>query len=150
MNKPHGLPDLVICDEDHGRLAFMATVSRMGRRYPPVGAALADELDRARVVPAADVPPTVVTMGSTVRFRDEDSGRISTVTIVYPEEDHADRGLLSVLTPLGAALIGMSEGQSIRWRSAVGEWRDLTVLHVSQAPRPGPSGDDCGPPRQAE
>lgn len=136
MNKAHGLPPIVIPEDDYGRLSFMATVSRMGRRQPPSGTALAEELDRASVVPTTEVPDSVVTMGSTVEFRDDDTGRISSVIIVYPEEDAHDRGLLSVLTPLGAALIGLSEGQSICWRSAVGDRRNLTVLHVSRAPTP--------------
>ena len=137
MTDRHALPPLVIAAEDYGRLAFIATASMMGRRQPPAGAVLADELVRASVVPAADVPPSVVTMGSTVEFRDEVNPRTSQATLVYPGEEDTDIGLVSVLTPIGAALIGLSEGQSIRWRSALGHWRDLTVLRVEQGPKPG-------------
>ena len=57
------------------------------------------------------------------------------VRLVYPGEEDTDIGRVSVLTPIGAALIGLSEGQSIRWRSALGDWRDLTVLRIRQVPR---------------
>lgn len=137
MTETHALPALVIAAEDYGRLAFIATVSMMGRRQPPVGAAvLADELVRASVVRAANVPSSTVTMRSTVEFRDQADGRTSRVTLVYPGEEDTGSNLISVLTPIGAALIGLSEGQSIRWRSADGGWRELTVLRVRQDRRP--------------
>jgi len=146
MTYRHALPPVVIPAEDYGRLAFIATASMMGRRQPPAGAVLADELVRASVVPAADVPPSVVTMGSTVEFRDDVNGRASRVTLVYPGEEDTDIELVSVLTPIGAALIGLSEGESIRWRSALGDRRDLTVLRVEQGPKPdsekGSRGDE--------
>ena len=132
----HEPPRIIISEDDYGRLRFIATMSKMGRRLPPTGLALASELDRARVVPATELPNSVVAMGSTVVFRDDDTGRIDKITIVYPEEDAQDCRLLSALTPLGTALIGLSEGQSIRWRSAVGDLRNLTILHVSQMPAP--------------
>ncbi|MGQ7790997.1 nucleoside diphosphate kinase regulator [Faunimonas sp. B44] len=143
MNKAQHLPPIVIPEDHYERLAFIAIVSRMGRRPPPTGAALAHELDRARIVPPGEVPGSVVTMGSTVAFRDDDTGRASTATIVFPGEDTRDRGLLSVLTPLGTALIGLSEGQSIRWKSAVGDWRSLTVVRVSQASPTSLAEDGC-------
>jgi regulator of nucleoside diphosphate kinase len=135
MTDRHAQPPLVIAAEDYGRLAFIATASMMARRKPPAGAVLADELVRAAVVPAAHVPPSVVTMGSCVEYRDDNSGKISRVCVVYPGEEDGDVGLVSVLTPIGAALIGLSEGQSMRWRSALGEWRDLTVLRVRRGRR---------------
>src|SRR5690606_23184278 len=103
MDKPQDVPSVVISEDDYRRLAFMATLSRMGRRQPPTGALLADELDRARVVPGEDVPESVVTMGSTVEFRDHDTGGATEVTIVYPGEEGSAPGRLSVLTPLGTA-----------------------------------------------
>lgn len=137
MTETHLLPSLVIAAEHYDHLAFIATVSMMGRRKPPAGAAmLADELVRARIVPAADVPSSTVTMRSNVEFRDQGDGRVFRATLVYPGEEDTDSGLVSVLTPIGAALIGLSEGQSIRWRSALGDWRHLTVLRVRQDPGP--------------
>jgi regulator of nucleoside diphosphate kinase len=146
MTDRQAQPRLVIAAEDYGRLAFLATASMMARRRPPAGAVLADELVRAAIVAAADIPPSVVTMRSAVEFRDDNSGQISRVSVVYPGEEDSDSGLVSVLTPIGAALIGLSEGQSIRWRSALGGWRDLTVLRVRQVPRDDPgraSPDDA-------
>ena len=150
MHNANGLPPIVIAEGQYERLSFIAILSRMARRRPPTGVALALELDRAKIVPAEELPHSVVTMGSTVEIRDDDTGRVSRVTIVYPDEDTLDRGLLSVLTPLGTALIGLSEGQSIRWKSAVGDWRNLTVLQVCQAPQSSAHDDGWSSTREDE
>jgi regulator of nucleoside diphosphate kinase len=57
------------------------------------------------------------------------------VTLVYPHEADLDAGRISVLTPVGAALIGLSVGQSIEWQSPTGGWRSLTVLRVHDPER---------------
>jgi regulator of nucleoside diphosphate kinase len=104
---------------------------------PLVGEYLADELERAHIVEANDVEPTVVTMHARVVFRDESTGDVRAVSLVYPGEENIDEGCISVLTPVGAALLGLSEGQSIEWETLTGESRILTVLHLlSQASLP--------------
>ena len=75
----------------------------------------------------------VVTMGSLVEFRDDDTGRTRTVNLVYPDQADLADGRLSVLSPVGAALIGLSVGQSIEWQTPSGGWRSLTVLQVGGA-----------------
>ena len=72
-------------------------------------------------------------MGSRVDFRDNSTGRTQSVTLVYPGEAHIEQGKVSILTPIGAALIGLSEGQSINWATWTGETRRLTVLEVREA-----------------
>jgi regulator of nucleoside diphosphate kinase len=72
-------------------------------------------------------------MGSTVAFRSDD-GQQRQVTLVYPGEADFARGRVSVLTPIGAALIGLSPGQSIAWTARDGRQHRLTVLSVG---RPG-------------
>src|SRR5690349_385704 len=74
---------------------------------------LRGELARAKVVDAGDIAPTVVTMHSRVRIRDEHRNQERAITLVYPHERGSTSDALSVLTSLGAALIGLSEGQSI-------------------------------------
>jgi regulator of nucleoside diphosphate kinase len=91
---------------------------------------LSSELSRAKVVDAADIAPTLVTMHSQVRIRDERSDRERVVTLVYPFERGATSDALSILTSLGAALIGLSEGQSITFTGPDGRTRRVMVMKV--------------------
>ncbi|MFW6094147.1 MAG: nucleoside diphosphate kinase regulator [Pseudomonadota bacterium] len=93
---------------------------------------LFDELDAATVVPDGELPPDVVAMGSTVTFVDTDSGRESTVSLVYPKQADATAGAVSVLAPVGAALIGLREGETIEWPIPNGAHRRLRVVKVRQ------------------
>jgi regulator of nucleoside diphosphate kinase len=115
---------------DYLRLLDLAWAARA--QFPDVGEFLLDEIEHARIVEADDVAPMVVTMGSQVEFRDGRTGDRRTVVLVYPGEHDIDLGRISVLTPVGAALIGLSEGESITWRTPKGEARSLTVLSVAQ------------------
>lgn len=132
------LPPIVISEEEYGRLSYIAVASMMAGRRPASGALLADELVRAQLVPASAIPDSVVTMWSTVEFKDEATQQSSVMTLVYPGEEHTDMRLVSVLTPLGAALIGLSQGQSIEWKDPLGDSRKLTVLHVTSATQTDP------------
>src|SRR5690606_2867155 len=76
---------------------------------------LAAELERADVVDPKDVPPTVVTMNSTVRFKVENSGEEFQLTLVYPKDVDSSGGSISVLAPVGSALLGLSQGEEIEW-----------------------------------
>ena len=95
------------------------------------------ELDRASVVPSEQVPADVVRMGSHVRYRTSD-GDEREVELVYPADADIDCNRISVLTPIGAALIGLAKGQSITWQTRAGRRQVLTVLNVAeQAPSRG-------------
>jgi len=78
------------------------------------------------------IPPDVVTMGSTVTFLDEESGAERTVRLVYPAQADISAGRVSVLTPIGAGLIGLSVGQSIDWPDRGGIEHRLTIVAVEQ------------------
>src|SRR5690606_40151451 len=91
------------------------------------------EIDRADIRPSGKVPPKVVNIGSLVTFRDEASGKEQTVTLVLPQEADIAQQRVSVLTPIGAALIGLAEGASITWETRNGETRRLKITKV-QAP----------------
>ena len=123
------LPSITLRPADFTRLDQLTVAAE--HALPEVAEFLGRELDRAKV--ERSVARDVVTMGSRVLFRD-DADQEHDVTLVYPEEANMEKGRLSVLTPVGAALIGLSTGQSIRWRTRNGEERTLTVLGVSQAP----------------
>ncbi len=123
------MPNITLTRRDVGRLDTLlggAVLDRIGK----VGEFLLDELTRAEIVPDDEAPATLVTMNTTVRFRDEESGRISEVTLAYPQDAAARDGAVSVLTPVGAALLGLSEGQSISYETLDGRLKTLTVINV--------------------
>ncbi|HEY1326939.1 MAG TPA: nucleoside diphosphate kinase regulator [Casimicrobiaceae bacterium] len=91
------------------------------------------ELERAIVVAPHAMPPGVVTMYSNVRYHDEHAGLSRKVQIVYPEDADAAAGKVSVLAPVGAALIGLEKGQAIDWKFPGGEVRRLRVEEVVNA-----------------
>lgn len=93
---------------------------------------LLDEIDRAAICDRADIPANVVTMGSRVSFRDENSGAERTICLVYPGEADISAGRISILTPVGAGLIGLSVGQSINWPDRGGANHRLTIVSVEQ------------------
>jgi len=135
QNTPSGPrvpPKLHIAAEEHERLLDLAQAHL--KSFPEAAERLLEEADRAVVLPADRLPPGVVGMGSHVEFRDEASGEVRQVQLVYPGEADIARGRISVMTLIGAALIGLSEGQSISWPKRRGERRELTVLRVERAP----------------
>ncbi len=76
---------------------------------------LDDELDRARVVPASEIPANVVTMNSELALRDLDTGEEMVFRVVFPSEANADQHRISVLAPLGTAVLGYRAGDAIEW-----------------------------------
>lgn len=92
------------------------------------------ELERAIVVSSEAVPRDVVTMNSRVLYVDETTGERRLVQLVYPEEADAGSSKVSVLAPVGAALLGLSVGQAIEWDFPAGSRRRLRVEDVSYQP----------------
>ncbi|EIM29839.1 nucleoside diphosphate kinase regulator [Microvirga lotononidis] len=119
---------------DHERLLRIASAGLRIRRVPPSAKLLASELERARVVSPASLPPNVISMHSIFDFRDGITVQIRRGVLVYPGEEDEGLGRISVLSPLGAALIGLAEGQSFQWRSATGVRRTLQVIRVVHQP----------------
>jgi regulator of nucleoside diphosphate kinase len=122
-------PRLVIGDIDHRNLISLALAMEKGS--PDVSEALLAELDRARVVAQGKVPTQTVQMGSTVVFRTGGTGE-RRVTLVLPGDADISTGRISVVTPIGTALIGLSKGQSIRWPARDGREQELTIIDVEQ------------------
>lgn len=77
--------------------------------------ALTQELDRAMVVPSRDAPPDVVTMNSKIVVRDVDTGKVMTLVLVFPCEAAIEAGKISILAPVGTALLGYGQGDVIEW-----------------------------------
>jgi len=126
------VPPIVLANNDYDRLSAIANSAC--RRENAIGYFLAEEITRARIVAPAEVAPSVVTMNSQVEFMDDQTGQVRRMKLVYPE--HADilHDRISVLTPVGAALIGLSEGQSMQWKTRQGKSKSLTVLKVHFQP----------------
>lgn len=123
QRKAASRPPIHMIDAEAETLADLAL--SVERRMPAVSALLLREAERARLHRAADIPADVVTMGSVVEFVDETHGVPRTVTLVYPSDADIAQGRISILTPVGAALIGLRAGQSILWPDRI-----LTVLEV--------------------
>jgi len=126
-------PSLIIDAGHYERL--IALVTRWMKQAPELATPLLEEVERARILPSAEMPADVVTIGSEVTFRDEATSRIETVRVVLPQDASIDERRVSVLAPVGAALIGLSVGQRIGWEMVDGRTRQLVVLEVTQAPR---------------
>jgi regulator of nucleoside diphosphate kinase len=84
---------------------------------------LRHELERARVVTSRDVSERVVTMNSQVVLRDLDSGQEFTCRLSFPDEADVDAGRLSVLAPVGTAILGYREGNVVEWEVPAGTRR---------------------------
>lgn len=97
-------------------------------------AQLESELERADIVEAHDVPSDVVTMNSRVVFEDAATGKTTEVTIVFPQDADLGHGRVSVLAPVGTALLGLAEGDSIVWPFPDGSSRCLRVVAVTFQP----------------
>lgn len=125
-------PRIVMIEADHVRLTRLAdaAVSRM----PEVSDYLSVELERAKIIRRGPAPAKLVTMGTTLTFRDDRRGRDERVTLVFPEDANIEEKRISVMTPVGAALIGLTEGQSITWPSRTGEIHRLHVVSVEDTP----------------
>jgi len=95
--------------------------------------ALHAELDQASVVPAERVHPNVITMHSQVRIRNLESGEEMVFTLVYPRAADLERGRISVLSPLGTAILGFQVGDIVDWRIPDGT-RRLKIVEVEYQP----------------
>ncbi|WP_187971939.1 nucleoside diphosphate kinase regulator [Aquibium microcysteis] len=122
-------PAITMMRSDHESLSRLA--DSRAASDPDLSDQLFAELDRARVVEDGRMTSGVVRMGSTLRFT-TDAGEDRTVTLVFPGEADIAIGKVSILTPIGAALIGLSASQSIDWTSRDGRVHRLTVEHVEQ------------------
>ena len=122
-------PRIVVTAGEHGLLTGLA--ERAIERDSPIGEYLVEELSRAHIVPDDACADNVVRMGSTVTYREDSTGRSRTVTLVYPGDANIDRQRISILTPIGAALIGLSPAQTIEWPTPNGGTETLTVLDVT-------------------
>ncbi|MET0962309.1 MAG: nucleoside diphosphate kinase regulator [Noviherbaspirillum sp.] len=125
-------PKIIIALHDLERLEALISSSR--NTNSPHEAALLEELGRAEVLEATDIPPTVVTMNSTVRFTMENSGEEFCLTLVYPKDLKEGSEQISVLAPVGSALLGLSVGDSMEWPRPGGGVITVKILEIVYQP----------------
>jgi regulator of nucleoside diphosphate kinase len=131
-SSPDQRPKLIIDERVYPRLVALAERARV--RVPELADRLLEEIERADLRSLAEMPPDVVTLGSEVTYRHDE--KTETVHIVAPEDADIDRRRISVLTPVGAALLGLQVGQRIGWEMPDKRTAVLEVVSVRQ-PRDG-------------
>lgn len=124
-------PPIHLIDTEAERLGDLALAAEA--RLPEVAALLLREIERADVHRVESLPRGVVRMGARVDFVDEGSGARRTVELVYPPDADMVAGKLSILSHVGAGLIGLAEGQTIRWPDRSGAERVLRIETVTPA-----------------
>lgn len=125
-------PNLAISELDAERLDRL--LEQPAFAGTPIAQALNEELDRAEIMPSAEIPSDVVTMNSRVRFRDLTTDEEHTRTLVYPVNMKDSNEQLSVMAPLGAALLGMHVGSTIDWKLPNGAAARVEVLELLYQP----------------
>lgn len=119
-------PAITLTKDDHKTLSLLAE----HRQHDDIEAFLLNEISRARVVPVDQHDPSIVRIGAKVRFRDLATGVERDIVLVLPNDADISKGKVSVLTAVGVALIGLSEGQSISFTAPDGKSRTLSVAKV--------------------
>ena len=132
MSAPLRPPPIILGQTDADRIA--ALVRPLETTQPQLADLLLGEIERADIRPDAAVPANTVTMDAFVEFLDEAHGATRTVQLVYPSQADIAANRISVLTPIGAGLIGLSEGQSIIWPDRAGRERPLKIICVRKDP----------------
>lgn len=130
-------PSIVVSSRDMARLEAMLESPALSRH--PAAIALSQELNRAQVLAPDEVPEGIVTMHSRVECVDELHDEKHSLTLVYPHEADFDKGRVSVLAPVGSALLGLSVGQTIDWTAPGGRQLRLRVTAIHYQPEA--SGD---------
>jgi len=133
------VPGIVISSADLAHIEALADGAM--KRNPELADRLLDEIGRARIVAPAKMPKTVVSIGSTVTYRDETTGLEKSVTLVFPENADIAHQRVSVMTPIGVALLGLAEGAVFFWDTNDNQRRTLTVIRVEQ---PSAANVDAG------
>lgn len=122
-------PPIVISNLDSDRLEALLERAP-STAYPELRA----ELERAEVLPPEQMPSDVITMNSVVSFRDQNSGTEKEVTLVYPHDADGIGSRISILTPVGSALLGLRVGQTIDWAMPGGRAARLQVTAIRYQP----------------
>lgn len=127
------LPPIMVTAKDSERLYRCIETFSDGRLAAQADS-LEAELSRARVVSETELPEDVVTMSSRLVVEDVKTGGRRTITLVYPEQADSDAGCVSVLAPMGSAVLGLRVGDEIDWDLPGGRSARFRILEVSYQP----------------
>lgn len=125
------LPRITVSETEEHLLTLLATGAELTRRSEDVARTLLSEMERADVISDKAMPADVVRMSSRVEFT-IDGGSPRQMELVFPIDADIEEGRISVLTPIGAALIGLSPGQMMMFRGRDGRPHKLRVTSVQQ------------------
>ncbi len=125
-------PNLIVSSLDAERLEILLDALPSAEAAAHDG--LLDELGRAEIVAPQDMPPGVVTMNSTVRFQIDAPREELRLTLVYPRDLDATPDAISILTPIGTALLGLSVDDAIDWPRPDGQLARVRILEVLYQP----------------
>ena len=106
---------IYLTEQDYKRLIELVQQQRQGAGMQANIAKLGEELKRAKRVASEEIPAEVVTMNSTVLLRDLKSGNQMEITLVYPKDADVNTRKISILAPVGTAIIGCKEGDEVEW-----------------------------------
>jgi len=126
----------IITSVDKDRLqAIINSPSVQAGKNRKVLAALRAELERATVVEPGQVLPDVITMNSRVKVRDMDSGKVTEYMLVYPHSADSSHDMISILAPIGTALLGYRMGDIIKWkdRGGIRTFKVESVIYQPEA-----------------
>lgn len=115
----------IITQSNREKIASILPIAR-----EDIAALLEEELERANIVSDEELPTDVVSMNSTVKFLDLDTDKESTVQLVFPQDTNIAENKISILTPVGSALIGLRVGQTINWPFPNGKVKQIKVISV--------------------
>lgn len=122
----------VLTELDHARLVGLLT-RLTARGYVEADHEAHDLLDMAPTLPGQEAPPDLVTMRTRIQLRD-DAGQERELRLVYPAEADAAHGYISVLSPLGLALLGCREGQTVQWQGRDRVVHQGTIVKIVYQP----------------
>lgn len=126
------LPPVYVVEGQYKRLMDLASGAM--KAQPDAAGELMNEIERAHILPPAKLPDDVVTVGARVEFQVHGEPGVQTVYLVFPEDADISARRVSVLTPLGAALIGLRTGHDMHWETRTGAEKHFTVTSVNQNP----------------
>lgn len=125
--------EIIVTNTDLERLRRVVEIYGEGKMAEACEA-LDAELDRAQILPSERVPADVVTMNSTVTYLDPETGKGMDVTLVYPQHADVSQGKISILAPIGMALLGLRVGQSLDWPLPDGRVKTVKVASIRYQP----------------
>lgn len=135
--KSRSRPAIVVTAEDYHMLNRIAVGA--ANTMPDLAAELSTELERARILPEGRNSADHVRIGSEVTYRDEVTGKQTVVTLVWPQDADIAANKISVVTPIGVALIGMAVDKSIDWTTRSGDVKRMTIVEVRDPLDPRPA-----------